>query len=149
MIAANKQRQHKPGGGFAKGHTLNSNDVGRATGKQLKQLCIDVLNEQGPSGRKLITEVIRNVARDKPEALLPFAGKLIPQETEVTTTKFSPIVLTNDIQPVEGVVVEQTVIASNVSGVEDEEVEPVVLEAKPIKRKKRVTKSKVLIDEEL
>lgn len=120
---------HNKVGGFAKGNKAGvGSGQGKATAKQLKQLCIDVLNKRGVSGKPMITEVLETVGRDKPEALLPFIGKIIPQESEVTTTKFSPIVLTSDIgaKPVEGVVVEQKVIATNA------EPEPVVIDTRPV-----------------
>ena len=134
-------------GRFMKGVNNDTTNRGRTTAKQLKQLCIDVLNEQGIGGVSLIERVIGTVARDKPEALLPFCGKLIPMESEQTIMKFSPIVFGNEIQPAIGVdnglVVEQTKIETNV-----ERVEPVVVDVVAI-RKNKAEVCSIVVDDEL
>ena len=153
MIANVPKR--KANGHFAKGSTAAPTRQGVATAKQLKQLCINVLNEAGLTGRPMIEEVIRTVSRDKPEALLPFIGKIIPQESEQTVTKISPIVFTNEIQPpqVESVVIEQKVITTNVPSVEEFVIDssPTVEELPTKKRRriKQVLKSCSIDDEEL
>ena len=128
--------QRTTSGNFAVGNTIGGAVKGQKhSAKQLKQLMIDTLNELGPSGATLIQDVIRVVSRDKPEALLPFAGKLIPSETEQTIVKFSPIVFNNEVQQVEALIDEPLVI---------EAVKPAV-----IAKKKRVANCSINRDDDL
>ncbi len=89
--------QFDKNGQFAKGNTIgnrgsNGTRNNNVTGKMLRELCLDVLHSQTIGGMTIIEKALQDVARDKPEALLPFASKMMPQDIEVVATKASPIV---------------------------------------------------------